>query len=155
MIYYTSAGRIVKYIKNKQDIISYGIQGVVYHFKNDECIKLYYNDCESRISKDMFLLYKELNLDNYCKLYDLLFNDKNIIIGYIMKYYQSSKENILFMPTEYTIDNVFRLYNSLTILANNGVLARDLHCGNAIVGDSEINRFNIRVISRWIKENMY
>lgn len=143
MNYYTTSGKIVTYNKDYSKYVSNGLQGEVYYFDKNKCIKLYNDCCDVKISTETFELFKYLNLDNYYKIYDLLFDEQNNVMGYIMKCYQYSEENILLMSTEYTLKNVFNIYNSLEILAKNRVLARDLCSNNVIVGDSEITIIDI------------
>lgn len=88
----------------------------------------------------MFELFKKLFLDGYCKLYDLLYNDYFLdeVVGYTMKYYQMEVENILLMPTEYTIHSFDILYNSIKILTDNRIIAKDTIPANAILAKDNI-----------------
>lgn len=140
MVFFTNDGRVVEYNKKDNDRISGGRQGEVYKFNSDKCIKLYYEDEEKqyRISDSIFSLFKSLDLDSYCKLYDLLFDKDNNIMGYTMKYYEETDNNILLMPIEYTLDNLSSIYNSIMILTDNNVMAKDLYCKNSVVTDNKI-----------------
>ena len=138
MIYYTSDSRKIEFTPN-ENYIGSGIQGTVYKLDDDKCIKIYGEDTR-KYDREVFELFKLLSLEGYCKLYDLLYNDKyqSEILGYTMKYYQKEVDNILLMPTEYTLDSFNTLYNSIKKLADNRVMARDTIPANAILGKDNI-----------------
>lgn len=133
VIYCTGELKRVEFNSDKKPIGS-GTQGNVYRFENDKCIKIYDNDV-TKYDPEMFKLFKELSLEGYCKLYDLLYNSPFLdeVSGYTMKYYQTEVDNILNMPTEYTIHSFNILYNSIKILADNRIIAKDTIPANAIL----------------------
>ena len=55
-----------------------------------------------------------------------------------MDFYKSDADNILFMPVDYTIENLNILYNSVKILSEYRVLVRDLIPQNAILSSDKI-----------------
>lgn len=138
MIYYDSGSRPIEFTPEKE-AIGFGRQGAVYDFGVDKCIKIYTEDA-SRYEPEIFELFKELSLDGYCKLYDLLYSDpkKQEVAAYIMKKYVNEVENILNMPTDYTIDSFNTLYNSVRILAHNRIIARDTIAANAILSNDGV-----------------
>lgn len=133
MIYYTSDLREIHFT-NKQEPIGSGLQGAVYAFDRDKCIKIYKEDV-FKYSKEIFMLLKELSLEGYCQLYDLLYSaiDQQEIVAYTMKKYISEVDNILNMPTEYTLHSFNTLYNSIKTLAENSIIVRDTIAPNAIL----------------------
>lgn len=138
MIYYASDHRKVEFIFDKR-LIGSGTHGNVYMFDDDKCIKIYNSDV-IKYNSEMFELFKKLSLHGYCKLYDLLYNDCFLdeVVGYTMKHYQMEVENILLMPTEYTIHSFNILYNSIKILADNRIIAKDTIPANAILGKDNV-----------------
>lgn len=139
MIYYTSDLRKMEYTPDEQFKIGEGTQGTVYKQGNNQCIKIY-NGERTTFDPEIFELFQALVLPNYGKLYDLLYGDSGLqeVAAYTMEYYQSSAENILHMPTEYTLENFNILFNSIKSLADNRVLAKDLIPVNAILGKDNI-----------------
>jgi len=106
MFYYTNDGRKIKYTSKDEDYIGVGLNSCVYHY-DDKCIKIYHENIKSiyKIQGKIFELLKKLNLDNFCKLHELLFDEQKYILAYTMNYYMTCEENIS------------RLYNSLMILS--------------------------------------
>lgn len=138
MIYCTNDLRKVEFIPCDKPI-GEGTQGKVYKLDDDKCIKIYGQDV-IKYDPEMFGLFKHLSLEGYCKLYDLLYNDPFLdeIAGYTMKYYQNEVENILLMPIEYTLHSFNILYNSVKILADNRIFAKDTVPANAILGKDNV-----------------
>lgn len=138
MIYYTSDLRKVEFNPTCEPI-GIGTQGKVYDFKKGQCIKIYDEDVV-KYSEEMFQMFKQLSLKGYCLLYDLLYSDSEFhdISAYTMKKYINEVNNILNMPTEYTIHSFNILYNSVKVLAENRILAKDTIPVNAILGKDNI-----------------
>lgn len=133
MIYYTSDLQKVEFTPNRE-LIASGKQGSVYDYGENKCVKIYGEDVQ-KYEPEIFALFKELSLEGYCKLYDLLYRDSNLqeVAGYIMQKYINEIENILNMSTEYTINSFEMLYNSVRILAENRIIVRDTTSYNAIL----------------------
>ena len=135
MIFYTENNDIVRYRTN--DRIGGEVCGNVYRINSDECIKKFKSK-NMRIDKETLLLIQELGLENFCKINKFLYNKNRVIIGYLMKYYQSENIDILTMPTDYTIDNLYKLYNSVIKLSKNNVFISDMHTVNIIMNKNGI-----------------
>lgn len=116
--------------------INRGSGGAIYRLNDIECVKLYYLDTPFKIEKEIFDTMKELDLDNFCKLYNMVFNNKKELVGYTMKYYDTIKDNILLMEKDYLLDNFNTLYNSLIKLSNNRIVANDLWIKNCLIGEN-------------------
>ena len=114
--------------------INRGSGGAIYRLNDIECVKLYYLDTPFKIEKEIFDTMKELDLDNFCKLYNMVFNNKKELVGYTMKYYDTINENILLMGKDYLLDNFNSLYNSFIKLSDNRILANDLWIKNCLIG---------------------
>lgn len=135
MVYFYN-GQRVDYTDN--NLIDKGTCGKIYLLDNNRCLKLYDEECAKKMEKDIFSLLKIYKLDNYYVLYDLVYDENKSNIGYISKYYRPSETNLLLMPMEYIVYNYNRIYESLMILTNNGVLAKDLYYKNVIIGDDKM-----------------
>lgn len=138
MNYYTKDGNLVFFETTKDKLINSGSDGKVYHYGDNKCIKIYHNSQSKHFDEEIFALFKKLNLSGYCKLYDLLYSENSEISAHIMKYYHNSIDNILLMPTDYTLDNIASLFNSINILSANGIITRDMYYSNCIFCESEI-----------------
>ena len=138
MIYYTEDLRKIEFSLNDEPI-GVGTKGKVYRFDDDKCIKIYDKDV-LKYNPEMFDIFKKLSLSGYCQLYDLLYTNPFLdeIAGYTMKFCQREVENILNMPTEYTIHSFNTLYNSIRVLADNKILANDTIPANAILGRDNV-----------------
>lgn len=148
MVYYTNDNRKVEFIAEGNPL-GKGTQGIVYDYDVNKCIKIYFEDA-SRYSKEMFDLFKKLSLKGYAKLYDLLYSsaDNEKIVAYIMEKYTREIENILTMPTEYTIDSFNTLYNSVSVLTENNIIAKDTIPCNAVLGKDGITLIDFESSNR-------
>lgn len=138
MVYYTKDSREVEFSPSEDNYIHSGTQGSVYRYSADKCIKVYYDNETSCFEEDMFETFKKFNLANYCKLYELLYDENNRVSSFIMEYCESIKENILFMPTEYTLENLSLLFKSVNTLSAEGIITRDMYYKNVILREKEI-----------------
>lgn len=142
MVYYTKDGRMLEYDLNNKMIVN-GRQGNIYKLKEDLCFKEYsidsiqksiFDDVGTKFNQEMFNYFKN-NYDDccMCTLYDLVY-DKDIsnVLGYTMKYYKESVDNILRMPISYIIDNFSLIYDLVNRLTCECIRIVDLHYGNII-----------------------
>ena len=83
-------------------------------------------------------IIRKLNLDNFYKIYDLLYDENNHFSGYTMKYYKSEDIDILAMPTNYTLENLYRIHNSFKALTNRHINAFDCNSDNIIMDNKNI-----------------
>jgi len=143
MICYKENGSEVEYILSKENMINNGTQGCIYRYNADKCIKIYNDNAmkyDNRFNPEIFNIFRNLSLPGIYKLYELLYSDPSLnnVIGYMMKYYEKSSENILYMPINYTVNNLNMLIKSIEILTNEGLLLKDLYYSNVVVGESRI-----------------
>ena len=118
------------------DYFDCGSYGYIYKLDNNQCLKLF-ND-NFYFQSNILKIIKDLKLDNFYQIYDLLFDEENQFCGYTMKYYQSKDIDILTMPTEYTLDNLYRLYNSVKKLSEKKVTLFDCYYENTIIDEKNI-----------------
>jgi len=139
---YNSLGKQIYY--DKDIWLGSGAFGKVYKSTNNTCVKIYNTEESERIEKEVFYLLKSLKLPNFYRLYELLYQNRwNIIypqkpVGYISEYIEENEINILTMPTDYTLDNLYTLKSSIEQLIKNKVKITDLHSGNVIMNRNKI-----------------
>lgn len=145
-----------------------GFYGKIYLFNNSKCLKIFKEPVQRNNQIDFeektYNQIKKLKLDNFYKLYDLYYNrELTKILGYLSKYYQSENVDILTMPTEYTLDNLCKLYNSFKKLSEHHIYTNDIHSGNVIINSKDIividtdlyYKSSIETIDVILKENIY
>lgn len=140
MLFYNDQNE--KIICNKGTRINDGMFGNVYSLPNNKCLKLYKLD-DFDFKPDVINEVKNLNLNNYYKINDLLFDKKGVFKGYTMDYYKDDNIDILDMPMEYTIENLRSIYKSLMTLADNNIWAQDLHSGNVILSKNDMTVIDV------------
>lgn len=138
MIYYREDSKQVEFTPITKPVAE-GEQGYIYKLNNTKCIKMY-KDGMPTIDPKIFKLYQDLSLEGYSRLHELWYRDSKLqeVGAYIMDFYKSDADNILFMPVDYTIENLNILYNSVKILSEYRVLVRDLIPQNAILSSDKI-----------------
>ncbi len=118
------------------DYFNCGEYGYIYKLGIDKCLKLFSD--EFYFNDQVLKIIKNLNLDNFYKIYDLLYDKDNHFCGYTMKYYEEKDIDITKMPIGYTLDNLYRLRNSFIKLSENNILANDCCKENVIMDDKDI-----------------
>ena len=150
MKYYLEDGSEFTYNGDLTNRVGKGKEGAIYYLNANECVKMYYIDSMLKIEKEIFDLLKSLNLDNFCKLGNMIYNENGELSGYTMNYYNTITKNVLFMPKEYFLDNFNALYNSFKTLSDNRIIANDIWLKNCLIGS------NITMIDfdRYIKSSL-
>lgn len=148
MVYYKKNGECVNL---NCDISEFnkGTQGSIYRIQDDSsaCLKLYgndnnngtiFDDSSKKFTQEMFDYFRnEFNHSSFCKLYDLLYDEKIVtVMGYTMKYYEECVDNMLFLPTSYILDNFSLIYDAIEQLTNDCIRVVDLNCDNIINNDN-------------------
>ena len=128
LYYYDEAGNIKYY-----NLLDYERYSPVYKVSADECLKIFGND-HYVSNLDVLKKIRELDLPNFYKIIEFLFDKYKNFAAYTMKHYESTDKSIITMPTEYTLDNFNSLVRSFNILTENDIAVDDLHSFNAIIG---------------------
>ncbi len=115
---------------------AYGSLGSIYKISDDECLKLFRGTYPYDI--DALRVLKELKPNNYYDIHELLFDANSLFVGYTMKFYHVDDIDITAMPTTYTLDNLYRLRDSVHLLSQNRLFVDDLHSGNTILDKDNI-----------------
>lgn len=133
-----------KYTYDLNSPIGEGTNASIFKIDDRRCLKVSKGFLDKRtfccydyFDQDMYSLLKSLSLPGLVKL-GIPFYYNNEIVAYIMEYYKKSKESILDMPKDYTLDNINELYKDILILSKNNISMTDLYCKNVIVGDDRI-----------------
>ena len=134
VFFYTEDGKLKIYRFGAS--FASGACAEVYKIDNDTCLK--WINCESVIHLDALKAIRELTLDNFYQIHDFLYDKHKSFSGYTMKYYENGIDNILLMPTEYTLSNLYRLYESFEKVSNKSIVVDDMHSGNVILGADKI-----------------
>lgn len=136
--------------KNKIDIplinkIGGRTHGNVYKISDNECIKIYDKNVE--IDTKVLKLIKELELKNYYRILELYYTIKGQLKGNKMIYYNPENIDILTMPTEYTLKNLFDIADSIEILTQNNIQVEDTHSENIIMDKKNITITDVDLYS--------
>ena len=131
-MYFDKDGKVVHYNLGKP--INSGTFGNIYRINSSKCFK---EICtwDGIPDRDAFNKIAEMKLNNFCRIYKILYSSLGYINGYVMKYYESEEMDLLTMPTEYIIDNFIDMWKSVLKLSKNRIRIRDLHTGNVILND--------------------
>ena len=114
--------------------INHGDFGNIYMINNETCIKIF-KRLSSFISEAAICKIKDLNLSNYYKIYDVLYDELKKLIGYTMKYYENGKIDILVTPTDYLITSFLGIYHSMEKINDAEICISDLRLCNVIMTD--------------------
>lgn len=116
--------------------LSSGECGSVFKLANNKCLKYITDNYAYDVHAFQDII--ELDLINFCQVYQLLFNENGLFSGYIMKYYDEAIKDILTTETEYTIESLKQLIISIAKITNKGILIRDLNNNNVILSSDLI-----------------
>ena len=123
-------------INLNRGIIGYGLYGVVYQLGTDKCLKYISNDSYSHpeIIKEIM----NMDLNNFYKIYKILYDNDNYFSGYIMKYYENIELDILSSQVDYTLSNFYNLTKDIEKISNKFILLKDMHSENIILDKDKI-----------------
>lgn len=139
MILYDNNGNKINFKTN--EIIGNSTHGNVYKVSEIECIKIYKNG--KSVNYEILNYIKQLKLKNYYEIHNFYNNKNGIFKAITMKYYKKEDIDILTMPIEYTLDNLFKIQSSIDILTQNRILVEDTHTGNIIMDNNSITIIDV------------
>lgn len=128
-----------KLVIKKGTKIGNGNNGTVYHMGDGKCLKIYRSS--AWVNVDTLKIIKDMEFNNYYKIYDMLYDKDSKFKGMIMKYYPQEEVNVLMMEKDYLLDNVNGLGKDILSLIKKGIFIVDLNIDNTI-----INRDGITVV---------
>ena len=121
--------------------ISEGDYGKIFLLCDNSCVKLFkYNVDNDDVLIDTI---KNLNLNNFYEIKELLYDKDKTFIGYLMRYYISKKIDIMSIDSNYTLSNLFSLCNSIIELSNNNINVCDLVKKNTLYTDDGITIIDV------------
>lgn len=145
MRFYNIDGEVNDYhLLNK---IGGGSYSRVYMLSPFQCIKIF-RELDNGINYEDINFINSLDLDNFYKIYSLLFNKIGIFRGYTMKYYLPSNESIFLKSSNYTLDNFYSIKKSIATLSKHNIFIPDLHNDNVILGKDEITVIDTDIYSK-------
>lgn len=157
---YTKDGKVCNYDDyDNYTTLGSGIYGSVYKTHDNKCLKVFkenaFKDEDIVFDESVYEDIRRLNLRGFYRLYDLYYN-KNLseVMGYLSDYYEKEDINILTMPTDYTLSNLYTLYDSFCALSRKGIYTEDLHPDNVIMDSNKITIIDIDLFYRGKKKNM-
>ena len=117
-----------------------GSYGQVYKLNEKECLKWFLDNEDDDVIDDMDVFYEliSLDIDNFYKIYKLLYSDIGTVEGYVMKYYSKDIDDILGMDMDYMLDSFNRLYETIKIISDKGINMCDMHPKNFILNKDGI-----------------
>lgn len=141
MKYFNKEDEIIKF-NNSFPFNNNGSHAKIYRLGDDACLKKFRYAWDVYDLK-MFKEYMKMELNNYYKIYDLLYNKYGRLSGYTMKHYDNKIDNVIDMPSEYITDNFNNISKDISTLSNNGIIVKDLIPSNLIYGDNKITVIDI------------
>lgn len=141
MYFYGEDNKRVRYILG--DLIGGEQYGSVYKLSDSECIKIYKKGQVG--DKEILTFINGLGLKNFYKIYRLLYNKKGDFRAHTMKYYEDGNVDILTMPVEYVLYNLYNIYESVVKLTENNIFISDMHTGNIVLGRDEITIIDVDI----------
>lgn len=143
MILFDENGKSVRFNTNENNLVGKGVFGTIYRTDASSCIKVYNGRPSVDIDLELLKTIRGLSLKKFYEIYDLLYTKNGTFKGYSMKYYDNFDIDILTTPTEYTLDNLYNLRDSILKLANNNIYAIDMHDENVILGESDMTVIDV------------
>ena len=139
MLLYNEDKKKITIRTNEDNFIDKGLYGSVYRTSALTCAKVYRNSPSPiEVNPKILKTIRELSLKNFYEIYDLLYTKNDKFKGYLMKYYDKFDIDILTTPTDYTLDNLYILRDSILKLTSSNIWTFDLHTDNVILGESTI-----------------
>lgn len=137
-IFYDKDGNEIFYDIDKS--FDHGKYAHVYRLNENECLKLFNDNEDDDVIDDMDVFKELMNLDidNFYKIYKLLYSGNDFIDGYVMKYYSKDVDDILSTDTDYLLGSINRLYETIKIISSKGINMCDLHAKNLILNKDGI-----------------
>lgn len=111
-----------------------GTYGKVYKLDSRTLLKIFTNN----IDEETFRTIMEMNLENFCQIYQMLYDENGRFTGYTMKKYDELYVDVLTLPVDYTLDNLRRIEESIKRLTKENILIEDMRDGNAITDDNNV-----------------
>ena len=115
-----------------------GTLSKVYKISDTECLKIFNEEYLSIYDIKALKRLRDFKLDDFYCILVFLFGADSVFRSYTMKFCREEDINILTMPTSYTLDNLYRLFNSFNTLSKEGIYVDDVGSNNVIMDEKNI-----------------
>jgi len=133
MIVYTSKGDGLFDTKNK-DVYKEGTSGKIY-LDGNYCHKIFNNPKE--FTEKPFIILRELDLPNFYKILDYLYNDRVKFIGYTSNFIKEDDINIL-EDRDYLVRGFNNIFNGIKAFSKENIEVVDLHPLNILMSKKDM-----------------
>lgn len=132
---YDENGEIVRI--DRGNLIASGSKADIYRIDNGKCIKQF--RCSKRkVAVDVLKFFRDNYLSNFLKICDILYDDKDRVRAYTALEYLSSEVDLLTLSSDYLIDNLFGIVESIRRISDRLITVMDMNIWNTVVNDNEI-----------------
>lgn len=141
MKFYNQDKKIKLFNFKEMSCINYGNTANIYKIDNNIFKKYYlYTNSNFRIDLEIFKILKQINSNNMIKIYELLYDDINLLetSGYLAKYYENKRINIFDKDLDYVLDNINYIEKLFDELSKNIIMVHDVKYKNTILTDENI-----------------
>lgn len=132
---YDEKGEIVRI--DRGNLIASGSKADIYRIDNGKCIKQF--RCSKRkVAVDVLKFFRDNYLSNFLKICDILYDDKDRVRAYTALEYLSSEVDLLTLSSDYLIDNLSVIVESIRRISDRLITVMDMNIWNTVVNDNEI-----------------
>lgn len=132
---YDEKGEIVRI--DRGNLIASGSKADIYRIDNGKCIKQF--RCSKRkVAVDVLKFFRDNYLSNFLKICDILYDDKDRVSAYTALEYISSEVDLLTLSSDYLIDNLSGIVESIRRISDRLITVMDMNIWNTVVNDNEI-----------------
>lgn len=132
---YDEKGEIVRI--DKGNLIASGSKADIYRIGNGKCIKQF-RSSKRKVSVEVLKFFRDEYLNNFLKICDILYDDKDKVKAYTALEYISSEVDLLTLSSDYLIDNLFGMIESIRRISDRLITVMDMNIWNTVVNESEI-----------------
>ena len=137
---YNEKGEIVKI--DKGNLISSGSKADIYRIGNGKCIKQF-RSSKRKVVVEVLKFFRDDYLSNFLKICDILYDDRDRVRAYTALEYISSEVDLLTLSSDYLIDNLSGIVESIRRISDRLITVMDMNIWNTIVNESEITVIDV------------
>ena len=97
---------------DKGNLIASGSKAEIYRIGNGKCIKQF-RSSKRKVSVEVLKFFRDEYLNNFLKICDILYDDKDRVRAYTALEYLSSEVDLLTLSSDYLIDNLSGIVESI------------------------------------------
>ena len=122
---------------DKGNLIASGSKADIYRIGNGKCIKQF-RSSKRKVVVEVLKFFRDEYLNNFLKICDILYDDIDRVRAYTALEYISSEVDLLTLSSDYLIDNLFRMIESIRRISDRLITVMDMNIWNTVVNESEI-----------------